>query len=275
MFTAFVWLPYRDEHKQEITEAGQTNYEDAVASCAIFSDGVAHSDCIINRLDAQKEQKRAEYDLRAQQEMSEWALLMLIVTSVGVMYVARTLGATELALKQNKKAVEASVKAAEMAERAAFSERPWLCYVGLLCGTDPEKTKGVIQVNWSNVGRAPAHNLTGAFDFKLVDPPLDPKRVPIFDVESNPTMTGIIAPNLAFQSLPAVFNRDQLSDIFNARKILLIYTRINYFGVGDQNGYETEGVLWVRPRVTLDMFFNNGGDQAFSFEPVGNQHTVK
>lgn len=61
----------------------------------------------------ERDQWRQEEDLRAQQDMARWAFLLLLVTTVGVIYVARTLNATKKASEAAQTAADATVKANE------------------------------------------------------------------------------------------------------------------------------------------------------------------
>jgi len=104
LFGAGYGREYEAEHAQERVSAAQyehSNVEQAVKVCLSgqdqpsFAEGVA---CLAQAMEVNQEAKRSAYDLKAQQEMAEWAFAMLLatlatiaVTIIGVIYVARTL----------------------------------------------------------------------------------------------------------------------------------------------------------------------------------------
>lgn len=119
-------LLYEDQQSDDHAQASGTDYEKAVSLCTRLGNGTADTACIVERLDAQQEQKRNQYDLNAQQDMARWALLMLFVTGVGVVYVAQTLNVTNATLDEAQKATSAAVDAAQTARRQLENERAWL-----------------------------------------------------------------------------------------------------------------------------------------------------
>ncbi len=79
---------YRFQHSNERIQAAKYEYEgakDYVEGCLhgvapSFDKGVA---CLAEGIEANREAKRSEYDLRAQQDMAEWAYAMFLVTGGG------------------------------------------------------------------------------------------------------------------------------------------------------------------------------------------------
>lgn len=92
-------------------------------------------------------EKSAEYyDLKAQQEMAEWALVMLLVTSIGVVFVALTLKAAADANEGFKASAEADL-------------RPYVFVAGVRSEklTDAAGVKCVrLKIGMKNLGRTPA-----------------------------------------------------------------------------------------------------------------------
>lgn len=157
-----IYLLYDDSQGEERREARRTDHEQAVALCTSLGNGVADPACIIERLDAQQEQNRAEHDLKAQQEMARWALLMLFVTTVGVIYIAQTLGATQLTLKEARAATKAAQDAvAATTETGRAQVRAYLSVRGgkfRVSERDEIRKKNEIDGYFTviNVGNSPA-----------------------------------------------------------------------------------------------------------------------
>ena len=108
-FGLVIWAGYRQDHSDEREYAARDDREQAIASCVGSMEGVADPACVSEAIDAQYHKQHEAADLRAQQEMAEWALLMLFATTAGVVYVALTLETT----RQANKAAWAAVKATE------------------------------------------------------------------------------------------------------------------------------------------------------------------
>lgn len=95
-------------------------------------------------------QAAAEYDLKAQQDMAAWTLMMLwvsvamlVVTGLGVWYVARTLDATRGALRLAEEANEAAIAAVEATiEHGHRQLRPYLSAI---------PTRAVFEVTGSGI----------------------------------------------------------------------------------------------------------------------------
>ncbi len=120
----------QESHQSDSAEAYKNYSYKEISNHCVFSVGsAAQTECIAQAVKGAREQQRAEEDLDAQQEMSEWAKWMLISTIVmaaitlfGVMFVWQTLTATrEMAsdqkglISQGDKTVEAAMKSADAA----------------------------------------------------------------------------------------------------------------------------------------------------------------
>ncbi len=117
-------------------------------------------ECIREKIQATQESQRAQDDLKAQQEMADWAFWMIVasvaavvVTATGVVYVAATLG-------QTRKGVQAAVDVVDVTRE--MNQRQMRAYVGIVKGeASLDKTTGKLhyRVTIENTGQTPAHNL--------------------------------------------------------------------------------------------------------------------
>ncbi|MEL7201527.1 MAG: hypothetical protein AAGK25_07990 [Pseudomonadota bacterium] len=120
--TFVVYLCYDNYHADQRSAAAETEKINAILACSESLNTTREAVCITKASEANYHHTQAAYDLQAQQQMSEWALLMLFVTGVGVFFVARTLQATSETLKVTKDANKAAWKAAEETKAAADAQ---------------------------------------------------------------------------------------------------------------------------------------------------------
>ena len=118
---AFLYSTYR--HHDEYEKASHVDTKHAVAVCTSGEKSVPDMTCVIEALKTQSEQQNNAADLKAQQEMATWALLMFIVTGSGVIFVAQTLEATRRAVAEAEKATDAAVETVHVTREAAHTER--------------------------------------------------------------------------------------------------------------------------------------------------------
>lgn len=133
------------------------------------------SDLIVQIVDALESLKpRDDYpektvreiaDLKAQQEMAEWAFWMMlssfaavIVTAVGVVYVALTLKATREAVQEAEVATKAAQDSVEATEKSAVRQLRAYVYVDHATITNLSG-KPKIKVKIKNFGQTPAYSM--------------------------------------------------------------------------------------------------------------------
>ena len=140
------------------TRSAQVNAEkhhddatDYIESTCMGLDTVALRVCIQEAVETSGEYQRAEYDLAAQQNMSEWAKWLLIltmlgttVTVIGVVFVWKTLLATQAA-------VAATQESSRDANRAYVDVDAVMFFWGSQAGQSPE-----IKISLRNSGATPA-----------------------------------------------------------------------------------------------------------------------
>ncbi len=113
-----------DRHRKTVQQyeansrshAAHTEYQ--IENCFSVAEDIGKAECIRKAVDSQGQNERAEADLVAQREMSNWALgmlyvttLMALVTGLGVYFVWRTLKATQQMAIDTREIGEAQVRA--------------------------------------------------------------------------------------------------------------------------------------------------------------------
>ena len=89
-------------------------------SCAALV-GLNLTKCIRDRVEAQRDTKRDEADLAAQQQMSKWALGMFLVSTVGLLATIGGIWLVNLNLREARKVTAQSAHANTQASRAALA----------------------------------------------------------------------------------------------------------------------------------------------------------
>lgn len=158
-----VWygIAYRLHHadqRDEIIAYYQGADEDPLK--CMSSDVVTVLRCIQGWDDVRAERQHAAYELRVQQEMAEWAYAAVVVTALGIVFVALT-------LREARKTTEAAIKSEEtMAKALAAELEPFLTLefeevsgLQFLNGRFVKKDGSEVKELWfriRNSGRSPA-----------------------------------------------------------------------------------------------------------------------
>lgn len=101
--TFLVWLLYSQHHAYEREQAAKQDRRIAIEACAELPATSLAKACVTSKKQAVYDQTKASYDLKAQQDMAEWSLVVLILTGIGVVLLYRTLRATDDTLGQAKR----------------------------------------------------------------------------------------------------------------------------------------------------------------------------
>tara|TARA_R110002020_G_scaffold105961_1_gene246750 strand:+ start:2089 stop:3111 length:1023 start_codon:yes stop_codon:yes gene_type:complete len=127
------WIVYGNIQKTERENAAASQQNDSFAECVSAQGFSGVAECGLQAAQSPYEKTKDWYDLKAQQDMAKWALLMLVVTSVGIVYVAATFQETRKAtsvaieaLKHSERNTVAAEQSAQAAEAMANSDRAWL-----------------------------------------------------------------------------------------------------------------------------------------------------
>jgi len=119
------------------------------------------------QLKAERDEARAERDLKAQEEMARWSFWLLIVTAAGIVLLAATLRETYKAGQSAAYILGETKRQADIAERTASQQaRPWLTLNAELAGDliieQGYQNRGLrvdARVTIRNVGNGPAKNI--------------------------------------------------------------------------------------------------------------------
>jgi hypothetical protein len=142
---------YGSDQAKDRHRAANTKREVSIAKCVSLDTFVLDAACAEKALDAIYDDATDAYDLKAQQEMAMWALLMLIVTSAGVYYVIMT-------LKAATEANDGFKVSAEKQLRAYLSVTATNIKISPNMSADfPQKVPVAFHVRVKNHGQTPAH----------------------------------------------------------------------------------------------------------------------
>jgi len=126
--------------------------------------GFSHFECITPHQGAQGADPASNYDLRAQQDMAEWAYSLLwvsivstFVTACGVIYVALTLNETRKATEAAAKAADAAVKANDTTLLVGSNQAR--AYLTIRPPCAPIEGEAVFSYAVSNSGTTPARGI--------------------------------------------------------------------------------------------------------------------
>lgn len=116
----------RDQTKTNSLDAAK---QEALRVCAVGAPAAVF-ECVVKKLETNRQEARAEQDLNAQQGMKFWAAVMacltaitVLITAIGVWLVKQTLDATLEAVKDTSHATKAMIRQNELAEA---TQRAWI-----------------------------------------------------------------------------------------------------------------------------------------------------
>lgn len=136
-----------------------------IADDCIVLEPIAMAECIKSVIESTYEHQRDQDGLTAQRDMAQWAALMniiaaasVVVTTVGVVYVAFTLGEARRTTLAAIRAAKAARSANDLLE--SFSKRELRAYItvdirgGMLVGEERQSLR--IYIGLTNTGQTPA-----------------------------------------------------------------------------------------------------------------------
>ena len=229
-----------------------------------FGDAI---ECIREEIQAAQESQRAEYDLKAQQEMADWAFWMIVasvaavvVTATGVVYVAATLG-------QTRKGVKAAVDVVDVTRE--MGQRQMRAYVGVTKGRATyDKDTGNLQysVTIENTGQTPAYNVQIVFQHSFVG--RNSKRQASFRHGLQAGSRGNIFPRIPVHiglEIAPIPELDIVQECIKETGDLFVYGYIRYNDVFD--GFRRTIFNF---RINVPKLVS-GNAQVFDAEPTGNR----
>jgi len=234
----------QSEHAEQYNRATGEEPEDPpqqIQAECVQVPRTSRTTCIIDAPIPQPDERTATADLKAQQEMADWALAMFFATGVGVLvtfagviYVAMTLHETRRMSAEAAKATAASetAAAAAVAANTGFvesSKRELRAYVHVAkaeildvkAGSYPQH---LLQIQ--NAGQTPAYNLQVAIiaAIAVTRPPFDRSKADI----SSPTVLGPGLIQTQSEKMIQSLNETQASDIKAGVRELYVFGEITY-----------------------------------------------
>ena len=237
-------------------------------------------ECIAEQMEASRENERGERDLRAQQDMAEWAFWMFFVsavtmglTAVALWFVKGTLDATRRAVEDTSEATRAMHAANEIArENMELENRPILQFVGFeLSEWGESRDKMLLRAQWQNIGKMPARPVgTRVFRAYVKGNPSEADIAGL--VEEGPAQSDgesfvIVAVGGGHKSSPVMLESGELGvrklaaefvkmgevDRYSD-KCALIIAQVDYrAAIGGSTIWQTEQVMAIFPRYDGQM----------------------
>jgi hypothetical protein len=153
---AIVLLAYGRDHSEQRASAAAHYKHDRFLNCIAL--GVTSpAQCKAQADQSRYDQSAEAYDLQAQQDMAKWALLMLIVTGVGVALIAMTVWQTRGVLREAKKTTSAANRTVDETKRIGDAQvRAYLGIGGFELVNYIKGAKPKIRFTIKNFGQTPA-----------------------------------------------------------------------------------------------------------------------
>ncbi|KDA04063.1 hypothetical protein [Hyphomonas oceanitis] len=159
-----VWLVYSHIHRTERNNAASEYENKGFIECVSTSALIDAPTCLTKAFTPPYEQSTDYYDLKAQQDMAKWALLMLVVTAVGVVYIAITLKEAASATLAAQDAVRVTRQIGE-AQTVAY---PVSNRMTIELFRENGKHCGVLIIShWTNAGNTPTLDFGATHRLKI------------------------------------------------------------------------------------------------------------
>tara|TARA_R110001606_G_scaffold317924_1_gene464787 strand:+ start:172 stop:1077 length:906 start_codon:yes stop_codon:yes gene_type:complete len=110
----FVFVPYRLDHQSERRDASQAEKSISEEDIERWCGGLLATErlaCTARQGEAEAAKKRSQYDLKAQQEMAEWALLVVVASVISLFVSIGGLGALVWTFREQRKLTESQSRA--------------------------------------------------------------------------------------------------------------------------------------------------------------------
>lgn len=179
-----------------------------IAKTCFTGDFSNFSKCLSEKIEAYYSQQVTNQDLKAQQDMAYWAMLLFIlgvgqavIAAIGIYFIWNSLRLSRIATSAAVEANKNTLKAIE--QEQANAQRQLRAYVvveptnaSLLIFDQRDMTKGTvsIQVKVTNAGQTPAYRLRTITDAKIVPWPLPKDYVvesPVHDAPAAKTLAHL------------------------------------------------------------------------------------
>ncbi len=170
---------YHAEHANERVSASLYKYDSAdgvVIKCLdgvdapSFAEGIV---CLAGGIEANRRAKRSEYDLKAQQDMAEWAYGILLISAFGLIVITVGVLVVLQSLRLARQTVDRAGDANALSCEAMIADqRAWITSKLIIRG-DLEFFEGrafiEVAARYQNIGKTPAIRVHTALDMVLHD----------------------------------------------------------------------------------------------------------
>jgi hypothetical protein len=156
---------YDKQADHYIAEFASHTDQEVMQSCALASD-LDLIRCLRDELKAERDTKRSEADLAAQQKVAEWSFGAVILAGLSLLFTAGGIWLVYLNLREARKVTGQSIAATNAAieanrdtrEQFALEHRPWLIFEKPRISAD--NSDGVldlyVSIDVENIGKTPA-----------------------------------------------------------------------------------------------------------------------
>ena len=160
LFCSLVLLGYGGDHREERGSAAAAAKYNRFLDC-VFSGDSSPAQCKSKSEQTSYDQTTEAYDLKAQQEMAKWSLLMLIISGVGVGLIAVTVWQTIGVLDEAKKTTNAANRTVDETKRIGDAQvRAYIGIDAVQVEDYAKDGKPVVKFVLKNYGQSPAMNVT-------------------------------------------------------------------------------------------------------------------
>jgi hypothetical protein len=175
-------------------------------------------------------------DLEAQWAQAHWAMIAalvamigVVVTTVGVIFVARTLQATRAAVREAERATQAANDAVAVTSDTAKRQlRAYVSTIGAVIGPDRDNSDSFsIVVDIRNTGLTPAYDLICWAEAELDAFPLE-SRLPIHCIKTE--SRAVLAPGSSTLLMPThrLLTTQEQDDLRNDKLALYVFGEAHY-----------------------------------------------
>lgn len=248
LICASAWSVYSYIHDNERSNAAANHAYLSFLEC-IEARPSSPSICRAQAEQSKYKETAEYYDLKAQQDMAKWALLMLIVTAVGVGYVALTLQETRKANEGFRESSERQLRAYIHISRSEVHR--------FAVGQIP-----LVGVVFKNAGQTPAYQVQCRTSIQITQ--IDPEQFRFRNWFNHPSGKSDIGPGeMTHHKTPLVdpngdkINAATISDVLQGRRFLVVGVVVTY---RDAFGKLRRTIS----RVTLDPSKMEGGFAALT-----------
>lgn len=223
----------REQSAQHQANDGEQQWE---AVCAPVARNRPFS-CVLHPPNADAETQRAERDLRAQEQMANWALLMFITSVVGALTTIIGLIYIVKAYLANVEATEAATLAANAATSTLHSGRAWIMPSGRVevdplgpgftFRDKPMNGGQRVALLLTNFGQSPAMNVSSAAEQILIDT-VGESSLAYMVFPDEGTRDSAAPPGASAGGIAVFLSADDVAKIRRGERTPYVYTRITY-----------------------------------------------